>query len=49
MVDVLDYKMHITQLRGVRGRWRYASRKATIPKIAHPATAPPSVDYFICL
>jgi len=30
--------------RGVRGRWRYASTKATVPKIAQHATAPPSVD-----
>jgi len=26
IVDVIDYQMSVTQLRGVRGRWRYAKR-----------------------
>jgi len=36
LVDDLDYKIPVTQQRSVRGRWRYATRKATVPKIAHP-------------
>jgi len=39
----------VTQLRGLRGRWRHASSKATVHNIAHPATTPPSVDSIICL
>jgi len=34
----IDYQIPITQLRGVRGKWRYASSKAHVPKIAHHAT-----------
>jgi len=35
--------------RYVRGRWRYARSKVTVPKIAHTTTAPPSVDFIICM
>jgi len=29
------HSLPVTQLRGVRGKWRYASGKATVTKIAH--------------
>jgi len=34
IVDAIDYKIPVTQLRGMRGIWRYASSKATVIKFA---------------
>jgi len=42
-----DYQIPVTQLRGVRGRWIYGAKR--LFTIAHPATAPRSVDFFIGL
>jgi len=43
----IDYQMPVTQLRGVRGRWIYGAKR--LFTIAHPATAPRSVDFLIGL
>jgi len=33
IVDRLDYEITITQLKEVRGRWRYACSKSAVSKI----------------
>jgi len=47
LFDGLDYQIPDIQLKGVRGRWRYASSKATVHNIAHPATAPPTSEWMV--
>jgi len=48
-IDRLDYEITITQLKEVRGRWRYACSKSAVSKITHHTNTPPGVYPFISL